>query len=141
MKSLLDHGIGRFGDSIGTIRRNLEGQCDSLSERQLPLLLSVVEKEQTQLECSGFLYRGRNRFVELMFSDDKLDIIHIMGTEPDHQELTSAIVQECGQPSVSSTTVEYWGLHGISLRTEPHEVSFVSKRVRQQYDEYMRSLA
>jgi len=139
--SSLDHGIGDFGDNIETIRRNFDGQCDNLSERSLPVLLSVVEKDQTQLECSGFPYRGRKRFVELMFSDGELDIIHIMGTEPDHRELRSAVIDECGQPTFSSLTVEYFGLHGISLRTDPHEISFASPRVRRQYEEYMRSLA
>ena len=138
--SSLDHGIGSFGDNVETIRRNLGGQCDSLSERPLPLMLSVVEKEQTQLECRGFLYWSRKRFVEMMFSDDELDIIHIMGTEPDHGELRSAVIDACGQPSFSSMTVEYYGSHGISLRTDPHEISFVSQRARQQYEEYMRSL-
>ena len=139
--SSLDHGIGGFGDDAETIRRNLDGRCDSVTERPLPLLLSVVEKEQTQLECIGFPYRGRQRFVELMFSDNELDIIHIMGTEPDHQQLRSAVIVECGQPSFSSTTVEFYRSHGISLRTDPYEISFVSPRVRQQYEEYMRSLA
>jgi len=140
MKGSLDHGIGSFGTSIETIRRTLDGQCDSLSERRLPVLLSVVEHDQIQLECSGFPYRGMKRFVELMFSDDELDIIHIMGTEPDHNELRSAVIDECGEPTYSSTTVEYFGLHGVSLRTDPYEISFVSHRVRQQYEGYMRSL-
>ena len=138
--SSLDHGTGSFGDNVETIRRSLDTRCDSLSERPLPLLLSVVEKEQTQLECSGFLYRERKRFVELMFSDDELDISHIMGTEPDHDELRSAVIGEHGQSTFSSRTVEHYGSLGISLRTDPHEISLVSQRVRQQYEEYMRSI-
>jgi len=138
--NVLDHHIGNFGDSILTIRSNLEGKCDELSERELQILLNVVKNTQTQLECDGFLYRGKKRFVELMFSDGHLDIIHIMRTEPDHEELKDILISEYGKPSFSSDQVDYFLSEGISLRTEPHEISFVSRRVREQYDEYMRSL-
>jgi hypothetical protein len=136
----LDHHIGNFGDSILTIRSNLEGKCDELSERELSILLNVVKNSQTQLECDGYLYRGKKRFVELMFSDGHLDIIHIMRTESDHEELKDILISEYGKPSFSSDQVDYFLSEGISLRTEPHEISFVSKRVREQYDVYMRSL-
>jgi hypothetical protein len=136
----LDHHIGDFADSILTIRSNLEGKCDELSERELPILLNVVKNSQTQLECDGYLYRGEKRFVELMFSDGYLDIIHIMRTESDHEELKNILISEYGKPSFSSDQVDYFLSEGISLRTKPHEISFVSKRVREQYDGYMRSL-
>ena len=101
---------------------------------------NVVKNSQTQLECDGYLYRGKKRFVELMFSDGHLDIIHIMRTESDHEELKDILISEYGKPSFSSDQVDYFLSEGISLRTEPHEISFVSKRVREQYDVYMRSL-
>ena len=136
----LEHNIGNFGDSTLTIRTNLDGRCDELTERKLSLLLSVVKKDQTQLECDGFLYKGKKRFVELMFSDGHLDIIHIMGTESDHEELKDILSTKYGEPSFSSNQVDYYHSKGISLRKKPHEISFVSKRVREQYDQYMRSL-
>jgi len=136
----LDHHIGDFADSIPTIRSNLEGKCDELSERELPILLTVVENNQTQLECDGFVYRGKKRFVEIMFSDGHLDIIHIMRTESDHEELKGILKTEYGEPSFSSDQADYYRAVGISLRTKPHEISFVSERVRDQYGDYMRSL-
>ena len=137
----LDHNIGDFGDSIPTIRANLNGKCDELSQRELSILLNVVKNSQTQLECDGFVYRGQKRFVEMMFSDGHLDIIHIMGTESDHEELTNILTAEFGEPSFSSDQTIYYRSEGISLRTIPHEISFVSERVRDQYDDYMRSLS
>jgi len=136
----LDHRIGNFGDSILTIRSNLNGKCDELSERELSVLLSVVKNNQTQLECDGFLYRGKKRFVELMFSDGHLDIIHIMRTTADHEVLRNILRTEYGEPSFSSDQADYYRSEGISLRTKPHEISFVSERVREQYGDYMRSL-
>lgn len=76
-----------------------------------------------------------------MFSDGHLDIIHIMKTESDHEELKDILITEYDKPSFSSDQVDYFLSEGISLRTKPHEISFVSKRVRKQFDDYMRSLS
>ncbi len=45
-----------------------------------------------------------------------------------------------GQPTYSSELVDYYAALGISLRTKPHEISFVSENVRYEYNEYMKSL-
>jgi hypothetical protein len=136
----INHSIGSFGDNTETIRNRLRGRCDELTERTLSLLLSVAKRDQTQLECDGFLYRRRRRFVELMFSDDRLDIVHIMRTEPDHEELRELLRQAYGEPSFRSDQAIYYPSQGISLRTQPFEISFVSERVREEYGHYIRSL-
>ncbi len=139
-KDSLDHNIGEFGDSMETIRKNLEGRYSKMEERELRLILSTAKKKQTQLECYDFIYRGKKRFVELMFSDDKLEIIHIMKTESDHDELKALLLKKYGEPSYSSHVVDYYASPGISLRTNPYEVSFVSENVKFEYNEYMKSL-
>ena len=136
----LEHHIGEFGDSMETIRKNLEGRYSKLEERELRLLLSTAKKKQTQLECYDFMYRGKKRFVELMFSDNKLEIIHIMKTESDHDELKAILTKKYGKPSYFSEVVDYYANPGISLRTIPHEISFHSDKVSFEYNEYMKSL-
>ena len=76
-----------------------------------------------------------------MFSDGHLDIIHIMKTESDHEELKDILITEYGKPSFSSNQVDYFLSEGISLRTKPYEISIVSKGVRKQFDDCMRSLS
>ncbi len=136
----LEHHIGEFGDSRETIRKNLEGRYSKIEERELSLILSTAKKKQTQLECYDFMYRGKKRFVELMFSDNKLEIIHIMKTESDHDELKAILTKKYGKPSYSSEVVDYYATPGISLRTKPHEISFHSNKVSLEYDGYMKSL-
>jgi hypothetical protein len=136
----LEHHIGEFGDSMETIRKNLEGRYSKLEERELRIMLSTAKKKQTQLECYDFMYRGKKRFVELMFSDDKLEIIHIMKTESDHEELKVILKKKYGKPSYSSGVVDYYATPGISLRTKPYEISFHSDKVSIEYDGYMKSL-
>lgn len=139
-KNSLEHNFGEFGDSMETIRKNLEGLYSKLEERELSIILSTAKNKQTQLECYDLVYRGKKRFVEFMFSDNKLEIIHIMKTESDHDELKALLVLKYGKPSFTSNVVDYYPAHGISLRTKPHEISFHSNRVNVEYDGYMRSL-
>jgi hypothetical protein len=139
-KNSLRHHIGEFGDSMETIRKNLEGRYSKLEERELKLILSTAKNKQTQLECYDFEYRGKKRFVELMFSDNKLEIIHIMKTKEDHDELKAILKDKYGEPSYSSDVVDYYADQGISLRTKPYEISFHSNRVNVEYDGYMKSL-
>jgi len=139
-KHSLEHHIGRFGDSMEVIRKNLEGRCSKIEERKLRIILSTAKKEQTQLECYDLVFLGKKRFVELMFSDNKLEIIHIMKTESDHDELKAILAEKYGKPSFSSNVVDYYATQGISLRTKPHEISFHSNRVKIEYKEYMKSL-
>jgi hypothetical protein len=68
-----------------------------LEERELRLILSTAKKKQTQLECYDFMCRGKKRFVELMWSDNKLEIIHIMKTESDHDELKAILTKKYGK--------------------------------------------
>ena len=136
----LKHHIGEFGDSMETIRKNLEGRYRKLEERELQIILSTAKKRQTQLECYDFVYRGKKRFVELMFSDNKLEVIHIMKTEEDHDELKTILADKFGKPSYSSSVVEYYAAQRISLRSKPYEISFHSEKIKDEYDGYMKSL-
>jgi hypothetical protein len=139
-KNSLEHNFGSFGDSMETIRENLEGRCSKIEERELSIILSTAKHKQTQLECYDLVYRGKKRFVEFMFSDSKLEIIHIMKTESDHDELKAILAKKYGKPSYTSNVVDYYSAHGISLRTKPYEISFHSSRVKVEYDGYMKSL-
>jgi len=68
-KDSLEHHFGEFGDSMETIRKNLEGRCSKIEERALSIILSTAKNQQTQLECYDLVYRGKERFVEFMFSE------------------------------------------------------------------------
>jgi len=139
-KNSLEHNFGEFGDSMETIRKNLEGRCSKIEERELSIILSTAKIKQTQLECYDLVYRGKKRFVEFMFSDNKLEIIHIMKTESDHDELKAILAKKYGKPSFTSDVVDYYANQGISLRTKPNEISFHSNKVNAEYDGYMKSL-
>jgi hypothetical protein len=139
-KNSLEHHIGEFGDSMEIIRRNLKGRYSKLEERELQIILSTAKKRQTQLECYDFVYRGKKRFVELMFSDNKLEVIHIMKTEEDHDELKIILADKFGKPSYSSSVVDYYAAQRISLRSKPYEISFHSEKIKDEYDGYMKSL-
>jgi hypothetical protein len=94
------HHVGAFGSSIKEVTKNLKGKCDKLRSRTIPKLLSVAKNTQRQLECTGYVYFGKKRFVEIMFSDDQLDIIHIMNMRDMLPDFKHMIEMEFGEPAV-----------------------------------------
>ena len=132
-----DHHIGSFGSSINKVKQNLQGKCDKLETRTIPKLLSIAKKSQRQIECTGYNYFGKKRFVELMFSDGKLDIVHIMNIRDMLPDLKYMLEVKFGDPTLSTSAVDYFAPAGISLRVFPDEISFVSKRAKKDYSKYM----
>jgi len=61
-----------FYATLATVRAAVKPRCDALEVRRLDMLLDVACQTQQQIDCDGYLFRGRKRFMELMFSDDQL---------------------------------------------------------------------
>ncbi len=61
-----------------------------------------------------------------MFSDNQLDIIHIMNMRDMLPDFKHMVEMEFGEPTISTSTVDYFAEAGISIRVFPDEVSFVS---------------
>ena len=135
-----EHNIGEFGSSFNDVKQNLQGKCDKLKSRTIKKMLSVAKKTQRQLECTGFEYFGKKRFVEMMFSEGKLDIIHIMDIRDMLPDLKHMLVVEFGEPSLSTLAVDYFAIAGISLRVFPDEISFVSKRAKEDFSQYINKI-
>ena len=72
-----------------------------------------------------------------MFSDNQLDIIHIMNMRDMLPDFKHMVEMEFGEPTISTSTVDYFAEAGISIRVFPDEVSFVSERAKESYNEYM----
>lgn len=118
-----------LGDNLAQVKQNLSKKCESLVVRTLPRLLSVANENQSLIKCEGYKYFGSKHSLELMFSDDQLDVIQILGTQAEHNDLLSLLKQEHGEPSYSSQEAVYYQKMGISLRTKPHIITFVSNRM------------
>lgn len=65
--------------------------------RDLDLLLDVARESQRQIDCTGFEYRGRKRFMELMFSDDELDLVIVLIEPEEYESLASQFRETYGE--------------------------------------------
>jgi len=130
----------KLGDSLTQVKHKLSEKCEALTVQRLPRLLSVASNNQYLIKCQGFEYLGFQHSIELMFSDNQLDVIQILGTQAEHEDLRILLKQEYGTPSYSSKEVVYYQDLGISLRTKPHNITFVSERVVREYSRFSNGL-
>lgn len=130
----------KLGDNRTQVKLDLSKKCKAVSEQKLPRLLSVASKNQYLIKCKNFEYRGSRHSIELMFSDNQLDVIQILGTQAHNKDLRNLLKQEYGKPSYSSNEVVYYQSLGISLRTKPDNITFVSQRVAREYSRFVNGL-
>ena len=126
---------------LATVRAAVEPRCDALEVRRLAMLLDVARQTQQQIDCDGYLLRGRKRFMGLMFSDEQLDLVIVLTDPDEHEAYADTLRAQHGEPTHDSEIDLYFYDAAVALRSEPHEVVFVSKRVRAQYQLYMDSMA
>lgn len=130
----------KLGDNLNQVKQQLNKKCDELTEQQLPLLLSVASENQSLITCQGFYYLGSQHSIELMFSDNQLDVIQVLSIQAEHDVLRSLLKQEYGAPSYSSKEVVYYQDLGISLRAKPHNITFISARLVLEYSRFVNGI-
>ena len=130
-----------FYSTLAEVRAAVETRCDEIEVRELNLLLDVARESQQQIDCEGFEYRGKKRLMELMFSDNELDLVIVLIDEAEHSELEPQFRETYGDVLHESPIGLFFYDSAVAIRTRPHEVVFVSKRARANYQVYMDSMA
>lgn len=126
-----------FYSSLETVELAMVDRCETIEVRELEFLLDVTRVSQQQIDCTGFEYMEAKRFVELMFSDDELDLIIVL-IEPDEFEALSQTFRDTyGEPTHDSAIGQFYYGDAVAIRTRPFEVVFASRRVRANYQLYM----
>lgn len=76
-----------FGSTQEKIKLDLDRLCSSIQvENITPITAPLAVKSQEQINCSGFMYGGKEREVELVFQDDQLDIVWILFPKEERQK-------------------------------------------------------
>ncbi len=129
-----------FGSSIADMKERVLPLCDSVNERlNEPIQLPTAQKSQSQLDCEGFMYAGKKRKVELIFADDALDMIWIL-TEADEEKLfIDEFKKLYGEPTHIKEDVTFFLNDGVGVRNKPHEILFISERIKTPYKEWLNS--
>ena len=130
--------VMQFGKSMSEIRQVLGPLCDSISERlNEPIQLPTAQKTQSQLDCYGFQYAGKKRKVELIFADDQLDIVWILTEAEEEEFFLNGFKELYGEPTHRMEDATFFLNEGTALRNKPHEVLFISERLKEPYKQFL----
>ena len=121
-----------FGSSVEQMQHQLQNTCDNLTVKEItPITAPLALKSQFQINCSGFIYAGKKRNVELVFQDDQLDLVWILFPVNEKPEIINAFKNKFGEPSM---VIDYGSIYldiNAAIRNVPPEVLFVSDRHEQ----------
>lgn len=119
----------QFGSGVDMTADRLKPYCSSLSVRSIvPITAPLAKQEQTQIDCSGFLFAGKKRHIEVVFQDDQLDIIWILFEPDERAQMLSQFISEFGEPTMDIAFGTLFLQANAALRNQPSEVLFASDR-------------
>lgn len=123
-----------FGTTLAEIKEYLKAKEYSYEQKSIdPIELPTAKESQIQLDVQGIPYGGKERFVELIFADEVLEMAWIL-TEAEEEEIIKAHFAEVfGKPTHVLPGAWFHLNDGVGLRNEPHEVAFISDRLKEPY--------
>ncbi len=120
-------GALRYGATVAETERDLAGLCESRRTRRIdPPFLDSVKREQFQIDCEGFVFRGKPRHAELVFRDNSLEMAWIMVEPAEQGAILAAMIAAFGQPSHRTGRYVAFAGADAAWRFKPAEVLFYS---------------
>ena len=129
-----------FGSSLAEMKKQLKPLSEAMTERlEEPIQLPTAQDAQSQLDVSGFLYAGKKRNLELIFADDALDIIWILTEAEEEAVFLEQFEALYGAPTHVKEEVTFFLNDGVAVKNNPHEVLFISDRLKEPYKMFLES--
>ena len=121
-----------FGSTVAAMQARLAPLCASLRLKVvLPMTGPLAKESQQQIDCDGFVYAGQPREVELVFQDDRLDLVWILIPEAEREAMIEAFNAHYGAPSLQISFGTIYLQVNAAVRRQPSEVMFASPRQAQ----------
>ena len=121
-----------FGSTVASMQARLAPLCASLRLKVvLPITAPLAKDSQHQLDCEGFVYAGKPRKLELVFQDDRLDLVWILIPEAERASMVQAFTARYGAPSFEIPFGAIYLQVNAAVRQQPSEVMFASPRQAQ----------
>lgn len=130
----------RFGvSSIAQMKELLRPHSDSIKVRtNEPMQLPTAQNSQSQMDLYGYRYAGKKRKAELIFADDALDIVWILTEAEEEASFIEQFRKKYGEPSHITEDVTFFLDHGVAVRNQPHEILFISERLKEPYRQFLK---
>jgi len=117
-------GVIRWGASTAEMQAALTGKCERMAVRKIDPPFLDNTKAQTQIDCEGFVFRGKPRHSEFVIGDEQLKLVWIMTAPGEDADLRGAMTAEYGPPDHRNKTYDAFVAHRAALRLDKHEVLF-----------------
>ena len=129
-----------FGAPVDIMNEAMAPLCDSIIKRNIdPRELPTATYSQVQLDCYGFEFDGRKRKVELVFGDNELDLVWLFTEASENKKYIENFKSLYGQPSHEIEDAAFFIKAGVAVRNEPHEILFISERLKFPYEQWLDS--
>lgn len=115
----------RWGASTAELQRALIPQCPKINTRRIdPPFLPDVTTQQLQIDCDGFLFRGRGRHVEFVIRDDQLVMVWLMVEAAEAPGIIQDMEAALGRPTGDNEKYIAFERDRTAWRHEPAEILF-----------------
>jgi len=128
----------KFGETKSNIMMSLDSICKITDDRIItPIQLPTAKKSQSQVDCEKFQYFGKKRKAEFIFADDILDMVWILTLPEEEDTLIAGFTALYGKPTHIKEDVTFFLNNGVAVRNDPHEVLFISDRLKEPYRAFL----
>lgn len=119
-----------WGATTAELQRNLRSQCPKIVTRKIdPPFLDRVKKEQLQIDCDGFRFRGSGRHVEFVIKDGRLVMVWLMVRPEEKQSIVRDMKAAFGKPSSINANYVAFKSRRVAWRNKPAEILFYTPEV------------
>jgi tetratricopeptide (TPR) repeat protein len=122
----------RYGATVAETQTALAGACKSLNARRIDppfQILRDVKDRQMQLDCDGFQFLGKPRWAEFIFADDSLEMVWIMTSAEEEQDILRTMTAFLGAPTQRNSKFVVMNNERAALRLDKPEVLFYSEKL------------
>lgn len=132
--------VFEFGSSMAELKHKLVPMSDSITvQLNEPIQLPTAKKSQSQLNVYGFEFAGKKRKAELIFADDQLDMVWLLTNAEEEQVFIKDFIKRYGKPTHQMDEMTFFLNAGVGVRNQPHEVLFISERLKAPYKQWLDS--
>jgi hypothetical protein len=118
----------RFGATVSQMQNVLRRFCKTQVTRRIdPPFLDGVKDRQMQIDCEGYVFRGKPRHAEFVFGDDDLKMVWVMTDPQERHALEKAMRSAYGTPSHVNANYVGFVSSRVALRLDRAEVLFYSQ--------------
>ena len=129
--------IVNFGRSLSDHRTRIEEVCaPARIEPEDEIWLPNAPAVQIQANCYNYLFAGFERKLELVYGDDKLEVVWILTAKPEEQRIRKLLIELWGPPEIDNDVWAVFNEGRIALRKDISEVLLLSDEMLPYFEEY-----